>query len=217
MEDPMEKKAKIRFKFRTGEEFEAEGNPDFIEKQRTEFLLLINKYSSAAKPAVPQPAVPPFRHAENGNSFSISQPQPAFSQAHAVHTETRPPFPTPSASETRLWEEIVKTAVPYVILRRKHRLLTPETAALLLMAAAKTLLNMTKGYSALHLAKSLSKSGYGGERLDRILASEMLQGRVKAYGSKRSRFYMLSDEGFAKAYVLAEKIASERGSLNGTY
>ena len=99
MEDPMEKKAKIRFKFRTGEEFEAEGNPDFIEKQRTEFLLLINKYSSAAKPAVPQPAVPPFRHAENGNSFSISQPQPAFSQAHAVHTETRPPFPTPSASE----------------------------------------------------------------------------------------------------------------------
>lgn len=206
----MEKKAKIRFKFRTGEEFEAEGNPDFIEKQRTEFLLLINKYSSAAKTAVPQPAAPPFRHAENGNSLSISQ-------AHAVHTETRPPFPTPSASETRLWEEIVKTAVPYVILRRKHRLLTPETAALVLMAAAKTLLNMTKGYSALHLAKSLSKSGYGGERLDRILASEMLQGRVKAYGSKRSRFYMLSDEGFAKAYVLAEKIASERGSLNGTY
>ena len=34
MTDDLQNKVKIRFKFRSGEEFEAEGNPDFIEKQR---------------------------------------------------------------------------------------------------------------------------------------------------------------------------------------
>ena len=43
MSQETEQKVKIRFKFRSGEEFEAEGNPDFIERQRAQFLYLIGK------------------------------------------------------------------------------------------------------------------------------------------------------------------------------
>ena len=93
-----------------------------------------------------------------------------------------------------------------VFLRRKNRLLTSDTAALVLLAAAKVLLRLPDGYSALALSKSLKKSGYGGERLDRVLGGEMKTGTVRSVGTKRSRFYLLSDEGFAKAFILAGKL-----------
>ena len=114
-----------------------------------------------------------------------------------------------SSADVRLWEEIVRVDDRLVYLRRKSRQLSPETAALVLIAAAKVLLRATEGYSALLLSKALKKSGYGGERLDRVLAGEMRQGTVRSDGTKRSRLYLLSDEGFAHAYVLADKLAKE--------
>ncbi len=238
MEQPSNK-AKIRFKFRTGEEFEAEGNPDFIAQQRAEFLQLIGKDG-----ALPTPRRLSPRPAPTGTTFPTeihpAQPAPgtnARSEAYITLGDTLPPseiWPQKggisrgiSAAETRqahhywapaagtsstdvqLWEQIARTEGRLVYLRRKSRQLSAETTALVLIAAAKVLLRASDGYSALLLSKSLKKSGYGGERLDRVLAGEMRQKTVWSEGTKRSRAYLLSDEGFARAYVLATKLAEE--------
>lgn len=230
MSQETEQKVKIRFKFRSGEEFEAEGNPDFIERQRAQFLYLIGKQpqdtarkenslkssesyykqpASFATPALPAETLTATTSATAPQAPAFlrrTRPQDTDSAGHASNPA---PISTGTVQETRLWEELVKTEENLVILRRKNRLLTAETAALVLIAAAKVLLGAQNGYSALHLSKSLSKSGYGGERLDRTLGGEIRRGTVKSEGSKRSRVYLLSDEGFAKAFVLAEKLAGE--------
>ena len=230
MSQETEQKVKIRFKFRSGEEFEAEGNPDFIERQRAQFLYLIGKQpqDAARKENSLQPSKSYYK--QPASFATPALPAEALTdttsatapQAPAFLRRTRPqdtdsaglpanpaPISTGTGQEIRLWEELVKTEENLVILRRKNRLLTAETAALVLIAAAKVLLGAQNGYSALHLSKSLSKSGYGGERLDRTLGGEIRRGTVKSEGSKRSRVYLLSDEGFAKAFVLAEKLAGE--------
>ena len=227
MPENQENKVKIRFKFKSGEEFEAEGNPDFIEKQRADFLQLIGKNTThaavvnlqpkqAASATYPQVNLHPQAatgYAELTDDFQLppatrtrsnhleDTEQSAFSNA----TRTR----AGRAADIRLWEQIVRVDDRRVYLRRKSRLLTPASAALLLIAAAKVLLDATEGYSALALSKSLKKSGYGGERLDRSLAGEIKQGTLLSQGSKRSRSYYLSDEGFVRAYVLAGKLANE--------
>ena len=230
MSQETEQKVKIRFKFRSGEEFEAEGNPDFIERQRAQFLYLIGKQPQDAArkenplkssesyykqpPSFATPALP--AEALTATTSATAPQAPAFlrrTRPQDTDSAALPANPAPistrAVQETRLWEELVKTEENLVILRRKNRLLTAETAALVLIAAAKVLLGAQNGYSALHLSKSLFKSGYGGERLDRTLGGEIRRGTVKSEGSKRSRVYLLSDEGFAKAFVLAEKLAGE--------
>ena len=233
MAENEQNKVKIRLKLRSGEEFEAEGSPDFIEKQRTEFLQLIGKPAksqetewrdlSAPKPvrrSTPRlPAVRPFAQPSPTDLPATPvYPAPSITQAGFAAAEQvslrgenslSKPATAPQGAHTALWEQVVKVDDGLVILRRKSRLLSPETAAIVLIAAAKELLREKDGYSALSLSKSLTKSGYGGGRLDRVLTSEMRQGTVKAVGSKRSRAYVLSDEGFARGFVLAEKLAGE--------
>ena len=234
MEQSSTDKVKIRLKFRSGEEFEAEGSPDFIEKQRADFLQLIGKdgRKTAPRPAA-APSHSPQATSGRGDTPYISA-EPLSTRPTAWPTDRWPaeeggsqPLPplnttifaaerapsrishptTPGIPDVRLWEEIVRVEDNMVFLRRKNRLLTPDTAALVLLAAARVLLKMPDGYSALALSKSLKKSGYGGERLDRVLGGELKLGTVRSHGSKRSRFYLLSDEGFAKAFVLAGKLA----------
>ena len=236
MEQDAEQKVKIRFKFRSGEEFEAEGTPDFIERQRAQFLQLIGKPQDMPprkgkhshpsmllfQPPLTEPSdSAPATNAAGGSSVvfptdTVAE-EPAFLRRSREERSTpyiSPPGAAVSVSaDTRLWEEIVKMEGKLVILRRKNRLLTAETAALVLIAAAKTLLGAQNGYAALHLSKALAKSGYGGERLDRILAGEIRLGTIKSFGSKRSRVYTLSNEGFAKAFVLAEKLVGEGHQL----
>ena len=271
MTSDAENKVKIRFKFRSGEEFEAEGSPEFIEKQRADFLHLIGKETQQARFTLPNktghttvdtppfslpqqtvsgsdqsindtalsdaPAalrrggmdalsaspsgtqssyIPPNTLSHSNDSYSSSlkaDAHPGHTAAEGAYTpNTTTHWPAnstgPWSSEMRLWEEIAKTENGLVILRRKSRLLSPETAALLLIGAAKVLLQ-TPRYTALALAKSLAKSGYAAGRLDRVLAGEIKRGTVQAFGSKRSRCYLLSDEGFARAFVLAGKLAAE--------
>lgn len=242
MTENNEKNVKIRFKFRSGEEFEAEGSPEFIESQRAQFLQLIGKEGRAAataRPSAPRPQTRAFSALEAQPNTPpaadfppLSNPTPAFPHTQTASSPFMPRASTaptdpeqlllqpaalrakapvvaqPSAEAQRLWELIVKVDEGHVYLRRKSRLITPETAALLLLAAAKVLLQESS-YSALALAKSLAKSGYGGGRLDRLLGPDLRQGTLRAEGSKRSRAYLLSDEGFARAYVLAGKLAEE--------
>ena len=167
---------KIRFRLPNGEEFEAEGPREFIERERHNFLTLIGQgqISSHAD------TIPQIR----GGSLHQTPPQ---------HTELY------------LWEKLFKEDGETLILRQRTKL-PIQDLALLLIAGAKALLNRPS-YSALELAKSLKACGIEqGGRLDRSLAPEIQSGRLIAQGAKRSRTYKLSDSGFAKTYMLAEKL-----------
>lgn len=278
MAEDTDNKVKIRFKFKSGEEFEAEGSPEFIEKQRADFLQIIGKdrartgkstassavgfpgtntavapLSQAAAPAgigpiqeealapqnTPQQSFPAedtwvsgvsepafYRRGAAGEAAAPSYSQAASRSAYAeqpgavphlslgiaaMEAAQRHPAPTTltGMQEIRLWEQLVRLDEHLVILRRKSRQLSAGTAALVLLAAAQILLKEVGGYSALALSKSLKKSGYGGDRLDRVLGGEIKQGNICSEGMKRSRVYKLTDSGFARAYVLAEKLAEE--------
>lgn len=225
-------KVKIRIKLRSGEEFEAEGSPEFIEKQRADFLHLIGKEggkvqksrplsaelqsSQAEAEAYPQasyPSTAPLSPAPAALRRTSYQPHHPMQQTAApalfTHKDTGLSQQTDLNENQRLWEELCKTEDDLVILRRKSRLLAPETAAVLLIAAAKALLGASTGFGAISLSKALSRSGYGGNRLDRVLAGEIKRGTIKSFGSKRSRSYSLSDEGFARAFVLAGKVLED--------
>ena len=227
-ENNPQNKVKIRFKFKSGEEFEAEGNPDFIARQRADFLQLIGKEIAPAD--VPARSISARPAAASASHQTATAPAPeiytplgdlslsseiwskkggisqGISAAEARQQRQSQPRTVGHPADTRLWEQIVRSEDRHVYLRRKSRLLTPASAALLLIAAAKVLLDATEGYSALALSKSLKKSGYGGER---VLAAEMRQGTILSDGTKRSRVYLLSNEGFTRAYVLAGKLAAE--------
>lgn len=172
---------KMRFRLPNGEEFEAEGTREFIERERNYFLTLIGQTNTPTAPARTAFTTP-------------SQPQESSAGGH---------------TEQYLWERLLKEDGQTLLLRQKTKLEAAQIA-LLLVAGARVLLRQTD-YSALELAKSLKACGISGGRLDRILSPELHAGRLIAKGSKRGRTYSLSDEGFAKAFLLAEKLLKTRG------
>lgn len=171
---------KIRFRLPNGEEFEAQGPREFIEAQRNYFLALIGQGKVAAQ-ALSQSA-----------GLTVVQPKPAPNTAAPQHTEQY------------LWEKLLKEDEDTLILRRKAKLTSQEVAALVL-AGARVLLKKP-AYPALELARSLKACGIEGGRLDRLLAGEIQAGRIVGEGTKRSRTYKLTPQGFARAFTLAEKL-----------
>lgn len=187
MPEETEKTLKIRFRFPGGEEFEAQGTLEFIERQRNYFLDLIGKQTrnSSASQSAPSPTQP-----------NAPTPTPAL-------TPVQEAFPA-----KRLWEKLFKEEGDEVIFRRKMRL-EPQEAALLLLAAARVLLNQS-ACKALSLSQMLQKSGFtNAGRLDRLLQQETHNGYLESEGIKRGRIYRLTNAGFARAFVLAEKLAGE--------
>lgn len=172
---------KIRFRLPNGEEFEAEGPREFIERERNYFLNLIGAAQPAASLVV---------------SSAFKSSQPSITPANAPHTELY------------LWEKLLKEDGDTLCLRRKTKLSAQEVA-LVLLAGARVLLKKP-AYPALELARSLKACGIAGGRLDRLLSAEIQAGRLVGEGTKRSRTYKLSNEGFARAFTLAEKL------LNGS-
>lgn len=234
MSGDSEKILKIRFRFPGGEEFEAEGSREFIEQQRNYFLVLIGKkMSGPATSAIPAPRKRTTYPLTGGPKPTASQTVPAsplFSPTAIPQTTPNAPTPLPPLSSVppalrggaalqadmpladipqpvRLWEQLLKEEGDIVVLRRKMRLSAAEAASLL-VAGARVLLKKPN-YPALHLSQSMRKSGFDEGRLDRILAPEIRNGHLASDGSKRSRTYRLTNEGFAKAFVLAEKLAKE--------
>lgn len=195
MENTENEKLKIRFKFSSGEEFEAEGPREFIEQQRAFFLSLTGRKPQVIHNAPPTPRPRP--------TYPLNPPANTFTPA-----PTQAQTPPPAVPLATLWERLFKQEDGVLVFRRKSRLLTAPTAALVLLAAAK-ILRKEDEFSALHLSKALRKSGYAEGRLDRLLLSEMRAGSLTSVGSKRGRAYKLSGEGFARAAVLAEKIAQD--------
>lgn len=119
---------------------------------------------------------------------------------------THPAASAPAAPypEIYLWERLFKEEEGRLVLRQKPKLPAPDIA-LLLLAGTRVLLKQTP-CPALVLARSLKSCGISGGRLDRLLAGEIQAGRITARGVKRSRTYQLTDNGFARAFVLAEKL-----------
>lgn len=234
MSGDSEKILKIRFRFPGGEEFEAEGSREFIEQQRNYFLALIGKkMSRPVSSAIPAPRKRTTYPLTGGPKPTASQTvpeSPLFSPTDIPQTSTNAPTPLPPLSSVppvlrgetalqadmpladipqpvRLWEQLLKEEGDIVVLRRKMRLSAAEAASLL-VAGARVLLKKPN-YPALHLSQSMRKSGFDEGRLDRILAPEIRNGHLASDSSKRSRTYRLTNEGFAKAFVLAEKLAKE--------
>lgn len=232
MTDESEKNLKIRFRFPGGEEFEAEGSREFIEQQRNYFLALIGKGATAPVSAMPAPRKRPTYPLTDEVRSAPIQPRPVPSAKPTLaFTEPQTPQPVPIpplsaippamrssnmpqnganaeiTAPVRLWEQLLKEEGEIVVLRRKMRLNAAEAASLL-VAGARILLKKPT-YSALNLSQSMRKSGFDEGRLDRILTPEIRNGHLESEGTKRSRTYRLTNEGFAKAFVLAEKLAQE--------
>lgn len=220
----MEKNQKIRFKFANGEEFEAEGSLDFVEKQRDYFLSLIKKKPLTAH-TVPAPLPAKVSRSGLREDTSVSgtltprmyatAPGSYASDSYAYEkqkpTQTTPFSANdsdehPAFSGVRLWEQLLTREGENLFLRRKFHLSTDD-AALILLAGGKELLNKN-GCSALWLSRALTKSGFTVGRLDRLLATALKLNFLLCQGTKRSRLYMLTPAGMAHAFVLAEKKAS---------
>lgn len=129
--------------------------------------------------------------------------QPTVHQAYTEHQPTQQN--STWQIDEKIWLKVAYLDGTDIVLRRKIKDLKPGIAALITLAAAKMLAGITK-MTALELSKSLRMSGYlkGGERLDRILTSEIKAGTLFFEGSKRNREYIISQTGTAKAYTSAE-------------
>jgi len=115
----------------------------------------------------------------------------------------------PGSRETALkadfWDKIISLKGDLAELRIKSPEIGAAEAALILLAANRAL-NNKEDLGAITLSKTLKTSGYEPDRLDRLLAKEIREGRVTASGTKRNRTYRLTQKGLEKAYLAIKKL-----------
>lgn len=188
---------KLRFKLKTGEEFEAQGNLNFISTQKEAFLNLLKT------PKVLQNSLSNYKTEESAQDTPKLLARPTYFR----NIQPKTSFPTPSSE---VWNKVAYSDGENIIIRRKSKLIKPQIAALIILGANK-IINAQSTLSALELAKSLKLSGYlkTGERLDRIITTEIKEGHLSFEGSKRNRLYRITATGQAKAYTWAEKLLQE--------
>ena len=195
---------KLRFRLKTGEEFEAQGDLDFISAQKEAFLNLLKT------PKGLNSIINTYRQDEQGQEQTqrfLNKPAYLRQQPSWTSTMQKTPLKTPSGE---VWDKVAYGDGENIIIRRKSKLIKPQIAALIVLGAAKVLVEKDT-LSALELAKSLKLSGYlkEGQRLDRLLEKEIKEGLISYEGSKRTRLYRISATGQAKAYNWAEKLLQE--------
>lgn len=194
---------KLRFKLKTGEEFEAQGNLEFISTQKEAFLNLVKtpKQQSAVNTTY-QPQIP----AQQERSLL----KPAYLRRQGTLAEQDQNIQSIKTPSGEVWDKVAYSDGDNIIIRRKSKLIKPQIAALIILGAAKVLIAQDT-LSALELAKSLKLSGYlkAGQRLDRLIEGEIKEGFLSYEGSKRNRLYRISAAGQAKAYTWAEKLLQE--------
>ena len=194
---------KLRFKLKTGEEFEAQGDLEFISAQKEAFLNLVKtpKQQTAANTTY-QPQIP----AQQERSLL----KPAYLRRQGTLSEQEESKQTIKTPSGEVWDKVAYSDGDNIIIRRKSKLIKPQIAALIILGAAKVLIAQDT-LSALELAKSLKLSGYlkAGQRLDRLIEGEIKEGFLSYEGSKRNRLYRISAAGQAKAYTWAEKLLQE--------
>lgn len=195
---------KVRFRLTGGEEFEAEGTLDFINRQYQAFLSLIGKEKELKNFHRP--------------TFPIKTDKTI--PANNSHEPARDPFTIQAALERKsisaespylplceIWEKIFQKEDEVLFFKKKPRIPATE-AALMILGGVESLLKI-KEYSALQLSRALHRSGFSITRLDRLLGQEIKIGYISSQGSKRSRLYQLTPQGQARAFVLAEKLLKQ--------
>lgn len=198
---------KLRFKLKTGEEFEAQGDLDFISTQKEAFLNLVKSPKSISN------TITPAYKTENQAEPQIRLPlKPSYlrKQENWTNEKITPQNDILKTPSSDVWDKVAYSDGENIILRRKSKLIKPQIAALIILGANKTL-NAQDTLSALTLAKSLKLSGYlkEGQRLDRLIEPEIREGFLSYEGSKRNRLYRISVTGQAKAYTWAEKLLQD--------
>lgn len=194
---------KLRFKLKTGEEFEAQGDLAFISAQKEAFLNLLKA------PARTPGNINPIKPEESPSQTYIRTINRPYLRKNDIWPgkQENTIIKTPS---DEVWNKIAYSDGQSLIIRRKSKLIKPQIAALIILSANK-ILNSKDTLAALELSKSLKLSGYlkEGQRLDRLLESEIKEGFLSYEGSKRNRLYRISATGQAKAYTWAEKLLQE--------
>lgn len=212
-------KFKIRIKIPSGAEFEAEGPESFIIAEKEKFLnFFINPlYSKKINQDEEN-----FKHSSNTEvlkkdmiNYSVSK------KDEETETNTYGSFPvTVQKGETgdnghynhvneNDWQKITKTGKDgRLILISRPITMLPADAIIILLAAEQQLQNI-KGITALALSRMLKSSGFQPPRLDRVLTNYISLGYIRHEGTKRNRIYMLTEEGFQKAALLAHSMAQE--------
>jgi len=102
-------------------------------------------------------------------------------------------------SKARFWDRVTESGGDQLRLKIKSPKIGPAEAALTLIAANRAV-NQTEAISAITLSKALKTSGYEPARLDRLLSTEIREGRITASGTKRNRTYQITQKGLEKAY-----------------
>ena len=215
MQDEQNKNLRLRIRLKSGEEFEAEGDITFISRQKEAFLNLIGNaeepQTKTARPAayngpLAQKTSPQAQFFQAQNE-TVQPPQPQILPSYLKTAQTAKAQNTVHIPAQDVWDKIAYSDGEDIIIRRKDKNLKPSSAALIILGAAKVLKNRPS-LSALELSKSLKLSGYlkGDLRLDRAVAPEVKDSSVVFEGSKRNRFYSLTQKGLAKAFTTAEKI-----------
>ena len=215
MQDEQNKNLRLRIRLKSGEEFEAEGDITFISRQKEAFLNLIGNaeepQTKTARPAayngpLAQKTSPQAQLFQAQNE-TVQPPQPQILPSYLKTAQTAKAQNTVHIPAQDVWDKIAYSDGEDIIIRRKDKNLKPSSAALIILGAAKVLKNRPS-LSALELSKSLKLSGYlkGDLRLDRAVAAEIKDSSIVFEGSKRNRFYSLTQKGLAKAFTTAEKI-----------
>lgn len=172
----MDEKFKLRIKYPSGAEFEAEGAPDFILKEKESFIN------------------------------NISSTMPADKRIHESPPEIfTKPVSGSHVTGPEFWLKVITHKGNLFILKVKNPSITSIEASFIIIAASHVL-GETKEYSAINLSKSLKSSGYLTERLDRLLLGEIKAGNIVASGTKRNRAYHLTPKGLQIAYLAITKL-----------
>ena len=108
-------------------------------------------------------------------------------------------------SPQNTWNAMAESKNGLIILKNKHPQLKAGEAALVLLAAARQLANITE-LSALALSRAIKASGYVPGRIDRLLNKPIKEGLVKASGTKRNRAYRITDRGLETASLEANRL-----------
>ena len=103
------------------------------------------------------------------------------------------------------WNAIAETINGLTILKNKHPQLKAREAVLLILASERQL-NEAQEVGALNLSKAIKASGYVPGRIDRLLAKDLKEGRIKASGTKRNRSYRITVKGLETAWLEAKKL-----------
>lgn len=110
-----------------------------------------------------------------------------------------------TGAEGPAWEKLIDSQKGLIRLKHKHPGLRAAEAALLILAAA-SLTELATEMAAITLSKAVKASGYAPGRLDRVLTKALREGLIKASGTKRNRYYSITDRGLEQAWLQAKRL-----------